>query len=346
MTAALHIVDPGTATTIQDLGRVGYQRFGVPVSGALDLVALAAANIVVGNPAESAALEIHYRGPTLEIQAASVRLAVAGTSAVLGIESADGRQRKIGPFESVTVFRGSRVKSIAGSQSPTAYLAVAGGFDLAPVLGSRATYRRARLGGLKGDLLKCGDLIELNLDSAPEGGEVILPDITLPVPTCIRIVPGPQDDHFTSKAVATFLQERYKVSVDSDRMGLRLQGPQLAHRAGYDISSDAIPPGGIQVPGDGQPVILLADRQTTGGYPKIATVISADIPALARLMPGAEITFERIGIDDAQRVRRRLFRNIALWPGQLVPIRKGPVIDHAALNGANLISGVSDGRAA
>jgi biotin-dependent carboxylase-like uncharacterized protein len=342
---ALRVISPGLNTTVQDRGRTGYQRFGIPVSGALDVVALAAANVVVGNAPGEAALECLYQGPLLEIAAERARLAAAG-GAVLEVTEPGGlKTRQVPALESVTLARGARVRVVMTGPGISAYLAAEGGLDVPPVMGSRATYVRAGIGGRDGRALRAGDAVPLAHNEARERDEARLPGVELGLPDRVHVVLGPQDDHFTEAALQEFLQAAYTVTPASDRMGLRLSGPRLEHAKGYNIVSDGIPPGGIQVPGDGQPIVLLADRQTTGGYPKIATVMSADLPALGRVGPGARVRFAAVAVAEAERARRRLEAEIAAWPSRLESVRTGPSLDQDKLAEVNLVSGVVDADA-
>lgn len=344
MTAALRVLTPGLMTTLQDLGRPGYQSLGVPVSGALDCVGLAAANVLVGNPPDAAALEIAYQGPAFAVEAAGARIALAGAQTSIRIEQPNHEPRTLTALQSVRVTRGQIVRIGALTGSAVAYLAVEGGFDVPPVLGSRSTYTRAAIGGFEGRALRAGDVLRLNLADAAEREEQMLHALDLAPPPRIRVVLGPQDDYFTEEARRTFLAAPYTVTPASDRMGQRLDGPPLAHARGFNIISDGIAPGAIQVPGNGLPIILLADRQTTGGYPKIATVISADLPPLGRLAPGAKIAFEAVGIDAAEAARRQLAQLIDGLPQRLEPVRRTASIDAAKLLSANLVSGMVDAR--
>lgn len=341
MTAALRVVVAGLATTIQDTGRSGFQRQGVPVSGALDRVSLAAANIVVGNAAGAAGIEMLYQGAAFEVVADSARVAVAGAGAKVAITHGDGASSSIESGESITVRRGTQIKVAIPGPGIAAYLAVAGSFDVPAVMGSRATYARAAIGGIDGRRLAAGDRVPLALSTAPSGGERRLPIPSLGPPTVARVVAGPQDDHFSRAAWETFLAASWRVLPMSDRMGLRLDGPMIAAEKGHDIVSDGIALGAIQVPGDGRPIVLLADRQTTGGYAKIATVISADVPALGRLAPGMAIRFTAVDVAEAEAARRKLDAEIARWPGLLVDVAGGTP-DTARLLAANLIDGVVD----
>jgi biotin-dependent carboxylase-like uncharacterized protein len=336
MSRHLRVVAPGLATTVQDLGRRGHQRLGIPVSGALDAVALALANSAVGNPVGQAALECLYQGPTLEVVADRVRVAVAGAGAALDV-MIDGQTQRVPAAQSITLPRAATLRVVLLAPAVSAMLAVAGGIAVEPVMGSRATYARARLGGFAGRALRTGDLVPVGAASLHGPDHRI--DVRLPLPSTIRVVLGPQDDYFSSGSIAAFLSTPYTLTTASDRMGHRLTGAELSGGKGFNIVSDSVPPGAIQVPGDGQPIILLADRQTTGGYPKIATVISADIPALGRIGPGAVLRFQAVTIAAAELAARAVAEAQADWRVESVD---GDGIE-ARLLAANLISGVVDG---
>lgn len=308
MTGALQVLASSSICMLQDLGRIGQQRFGVPVSGALDTVSLRIANALVGNPDGKAALEMFYKGPTLEVAAESVRVASIG--AALEIVSREA-SRTVPAGQSVRLLRGERLKVSACEASLVAYLAVEGGFALPGFLGSLSTFVRAGLGGIDGRTLKKGDALPLALASAPERDERRAPAWDLAPPASVRVVFGPQEDYFSERGNRTFIESTYTVSLQSDRMGLRLEGPALEHAKGFNIVSDGTAPGSIQVPGNGLPIVLLADRPTTGGYPKIATVASADLPALGRLRPGAKIGFDAVSVEQAEAARRELETRIA-----------------------------------
>jgi biotin-dependent carboxylase-like uncharacterized protein len=347
MTPALRVIAPGLMTTLQDLGRRGYQHLGVPVSGALDPVCLQAANLLAGNAPGIGALEIAYQGPTLAVEADSVRIACAGGQAAVDILGPDGGAgQRLGPFESARLVRGQTLKIGALSGSAILYLAVEGGLAVAPVMGSQSTLTRGGIGGFAGRALQAGDILPLNRPSAPEREEIMLPPLDLSPPGRVRVVLGPQDDHFTPAGLATLLASPYTISRASDRMGMRLDGPTLEHSAkGYNIVSDGIAPGSIQVPGNGLPIVLLADRQTTGGYPKAATVISGDLPALGRMMPGATISFAAVDVDTAERAARELARSHTELPSRMVAVARRQTIDVDRLLAVNLISGAVDARA-
>jgi biotin-dependent carboxylase-like uncharacterized protein len=347
MTAALRVIAPGLMTTLQDLGRRGYQHLGVPVSGALDPVCLRCANLLAGNAPGTGALEIAYQGPTLAVEADSVRIATAGGQGQIEILAPDGGAGvRLAPFESVRLVRGQTLRIGALSGSAILYLAVEGGLAVPPVMGSQSTLTRGSIGGYKGRALQAGDVLPLNQPSAPEREEMMLPPLDLSPPRRVRVVLGPQDDHFTPAGLATLLGSPYTISRASDRMGMRLEGPPLEHSAkGYNIVSDGIAPGSVQVPGNGLPIVLLADRQTTGGYPKAATVISADLPALGRMMPGAAISFAAVDVEAAERAARELAQAMAELPARMIPVARRHAIDVDRLLAENLISGAVDARA-
>ena len=342
----LIVVVPGLATTIQDAGRPGWQRFGVPVSGALDRIAHAAANIVVGNSPDTAAIECLYAGCTLSVGTIPVRCAAAGAGASLDIELPGTEQiRRVPALESFTAPPGSRISLRLGGPSISAYLAIEGGIATPPVLGSRSTYVRAGLGGIDGRRLAEGDAIPCASPESPASThrrEMRVPHLDLAPPQSVRVVLGPQDDRFTADAIATLSSATYAVATASDRMGLRLEGAPLEHTDGADILSDGIAPGAIQVPGSGLPIIMLADRQTTGGYTKIATVISSDVPALGRIGPGTKIRFEVIDVETAEAAARQLAATISAWPRLLQPVASHLADIERALRERNLVSGVID----
>jgi len=341
MSAHLRVIAPGLATSVQDTGRFGYQRFGVPTAGVLDRVAMAAANTIVGNEPDMAVLEMLYLGPTLEVAAGSVRVACVGLGA--GMEVTEGQTtRQVPALESARLGIGARLRVMVGRNAMSCVLAIEGGFALPAVMESRSTFVRAGIGGFEGRALAAGDLLPLALEEAEARDEVRLPDLDLALPSRVRVVLGPQDDYFTPSAIETFLSEPYEVTRAADRMGLRLSGTPLAHAKGYNIVSDGIATGSIQVPGDGQPIILLADRQTTGGYPKIATVASVDLPVLGRVGPGTKLQFEAVSIEVAEDLRRAQAGIEAGWRQQLEPANAVKGVRDASLYDANLISGVAD----
>jgi UPF0271 protein len=336
---ALRILQPGPQTTVQDLGRFGFQALGVPSCGALDPVALRLANRLVGNAEGAAALECRLIGPGFEVRGGSVRLALAGASASIEIEM-DGDTRLVPAWRAITVPAGAIVRISALRGSGCAVLAVAGGLDVPAALGSHSTDLKGGFGGHQGRSLRADDIIGVNRAS-PDG-----PDLELPSPPSLefagtlRVVLGPQSDAFTAEGLSAFLDTPYEVSREADRMGMRLIGPALSFVRSADIASDGIATGSIQVPGSGQPIILLADHQTIGGYAKIATVISADLPMAGRLLPGASIRFRAVSVHEAEEARRALERDVVRLIESMAPAREAASIDETALFSANLISGV------
>ncbi|NIR32617.1 MAG: biotin-dependent carboxyltransferase family protein [Gammaproteobacteria bacterium] len=344
MRPTLKVVAPGTHTTVQDLGRFGYQNLGVPVSGALDSLSLRIANLLVGNPQGTPVLEILYQGPTLEVHAESVRVALTGSDA--GLEIPGQGSGLTASWRSLCLRRGETLRIPTLEDSACAYLAVAGGFALEPCLGSVSTYVRGGIGGYRGRALQHGDALPLQVAEAPPRGErrMRLPPRRPGCPT-LKVVLGPQRDYFTDAAVDALLESVYVVSAESDRMGMRLKGPRLEHRDNYNLISDALPLGAIQVPGSGQPILLLNDRQTTGGYPKIATVASADCWLAGRARPGDVMRFRAVSVEEAERSRReqearlRVLENTALVPASPTPTG----LDLEALYRENLVSGLWHG---
>jgi antagonist of KipI len=286
--AAVLVIKPGMLTTVQDAGRWGFQARGVPVAGPMDPVSHRLANALVGNARDAALLEITLLGPELEFEDERL-VAVAGADFELLL---DGRPAP--PHAPFTVSAGSHLRFGARRLGARAYLAVSGGITVAPVLGSRATHLISGMGGVLGRALVGGDRLPLGDPSrrqgtalAPQNAVVALPDRR----AILRVLAGPQADHFAPGALDLLQSAPYLVGPQSDRMGYRLDGPKLTHLRGADIISDATPLGVLQVPASGQPILLMADRQTAGGYPKIATVIAADMALAGQLAPADTITF-------------------------------------------------------
>lgn len=326
---SLLVLRPGLMSTLQDAGRFGYLDRGVPPSGALDPDLLAVANRLCGNKTTDAGLELIGQGPSLEVTGESVRVSIAGDAAL----RIDGQT--VASWRSFTLQRGQRIEIGAIARTRAAYLAVTGGFDALQILGSRSTLTRANI-GLR---LQTGLAPAMQNDAAPQGPDLFLPNPDFSPPASLRVIEGPQSDAFTEEARQRFFESSWRVGDLSDRMGLRLAGPRLSHATGPDIPTEGLVKGCIQVPGDGQPILLLCDHQTTGGYAKIACVISADLPAAGRLMPGGAIRFQPVSWAEAKAA---LIDSQQRLEALLETIRPLAVFDEAALLASNLVSGAVD----
>lgn len=295
----LAIDSGGLLTTVQDLGRWGFQGKGMPVAGAMDRQSLRLGNVLVGNPIGAAALEITVLGPKLTVTDGEGLLAVTGADLGLTINN-----RSVPMWEALFVTAGD-VITFSGPKGKgcRAYLCLSGGLDVPLVMGSRSTYLRGKIGGYRGRALKTGDCLRTNAASLVQAGMgFACPEPLRPLfapSTPLHVVLGPQDKAFTPSGVETFLSASYVISNEADRMGYRLEGPAIEHASEADIISDAIPLGSIQIPGQGRPICMLADRQTTGGYTKIAVLASPDIGALAQRLPGETVRFKAIAFDEA-----------------------------------------------
>lgn len=294
----LEIIESGLLTTVQDAGRVGWARYGVPPSGPMDRAAFAAANALVGNPPDAAGLEITLAGPVLRVPRECL-IAVCGADFDLRVGSLP-----VPTWHAVYVRAGRMVTFGVRRSGARAYLAVSGGIVVSSFLGSRATYVQGGFGGLEGRALRAGDRLPLGGSAvrhpAQRAGRA-WPEDRRPAYAAspvLRVILGPQDDHFTRKGTATFLENAYVIAPESDRMGYRLSGAAVAHRGTTGIASDGVVMGSVQVPPDGQPIVMMADHQTTGGYPKIATVIQADLPLLAQCLPGDIVRFRAVNLDE------------------------------------------------
>jgi biotin-dependent carboxylase-like uncharacterized protein len=335
MSGALEVVAAGPGSTLQDRGRFGHQRFGVSTAGAADPLLLAASNALVGNDAYEGAVEFTLVGDTYEVAAESCRIAVAGESYL----TIDGQPHL--SWTSHRLTRGQRFRIGALASGARGYLAVAGGFDAAPVLGSVSTHLRSGLGGFSGRRLGPGDRLPLKLAEAPQEPERTLdPRRILACSNVLRVVLGPQQSHFTEAGVATFLESEFTVTAEADRMGYRLDGPAVEHADGFNIISDGIPLGAIQVPGTGRPIVLLADRQTTGGYPKIACLIAPDVAALSQFRPGAKLRFQAVSVEEATDAHRAFAELIGNLPALVETAIPGGILDSERLLSLNLIDGM------
>jgi antagonist of KipI len=295
----LLVQEPGPLTTVQDLGRFGHLRVGIPTSGPMDRDAFVLGNRLVGNPDGAAGLECTLVGPRLELTDDRL-VAVTGADVAPTLNGAAMPAWQAVPAKAGDVLRLGPARS-----GVRAYLAVAGGLATPPVLGSRATYVRGRLGGLEGRALRKGD--RLPLGAAARGPARRVRAARVPAygaEITVAVILGPQDDQFTVAGIDAFLSGPYELLPQSDRMGARLKGPFIEHTRGHDIVSDGVPMGGIQVIGEGQPIVLLADRQSAGGYTKIATVCSFDLGRIAQLKPGGRLTFRRVTVAEAHAMLR------------------------------------------
>lgn len=320
----MKIVKGGLLTTVQDLGRYGHQKIGVTPAGAMDAFSLRLANILVGNPQEAAALEITLQGPVVEFTSDAL---VAVTGAELAPKIAD---LELPQARAVAVRGGSALTFGRRVSGCRAYLAVAGGIDVPVVMGSRSTDLRAAMGGHEGRALGAGDRVAVGPLSAPAKKilQALSSDDPLPfaltrrhvdgteeraraTPRAIKCVRGPHFDHLTATGKDAFFGERFRVSTQADRMGYRLTGPDLSASRRRELLSSAVTTGAVQLPPGGEPIVLMADRQTTGGYPVIAQVITADLPLVAQLRPGDDISFVETGMAGAQAALRAQHRVLA-----------------------------------
>ncbi|WP_077619979.1 biotin-dependent carboxyltransferase family protein [Bacillus sinesaloumensis] len=291
------VLKKGLYTTFQDLGRYGYQQFGVVTSGAMDSYSSQLANLLVGNPRGEAVLEITMLGPTLRVEADRATIVVSGANLSMTVND-----NKAPLWKSFDVKKGDIIKfgkPISGTRS---YLAVAGGFKAEKVLGSKSYYAKAMLG----TEIKDGDILYGQVSRIQQNRGLarhLIPKFEKEI--TVRSIPGPHENYFTDDAIQQFFSETF-IAVQGDRMGYRLKGEKpLQHKQQLEIPSDAIPLGGIQVPSSGEPIILLADRQTTGGYPRVATVISVDMYKIAQLATGGKVRFMRSSIEQAHELYKK-----------------------------------------
>ena len=290
----------GLLTTVQDYGRMGHQQQGFHVCGVMDRHSYWVANLLVDNTDKEAVIEFTVMGPTLYFT----------TDTVIAITGGDFNPRingeSIPMYQAVEVHKGDELETDFCKSGTWGYIAFAGGLDVPVVMGSRSTDLKCRLGGLEGRKIQDGDKIEFHTEvktlpmmkerkiEKVDFGEEVVP---------LRVTMGPQDDYFTEAGINTFLNENFQITHECDRMGYRLDGPVIEHNElGADIVSDGIAKGAIQVTGKGQPIIMLSDRQTTGGYTKIANVISVDIPKLVQCKYPQKVCFNAIDVETAQRL--------------------------------------------
>ena len=327
----LRVIDCGSGTTVQDRGRFGLRRFGVPASGTMDIESAALANALAGNPPETACVEFQMAGGRFAVEDGQAIVALSGPGCVLrigGDSVPDGCSAMCGP--------GDVVEAGPVRDGVFAYLAVGGGFDLPEMMGSLSVHRRSGIGGRA---LAPGDLLPFR---APERGKLSASSPAAAPAGPVRLVLGPQDDHFAAEALELLSGSPFVVRPDSDRMAYRLDGPRLPHEGEANIVSDGVLPGSIQVPGDGIPTVLLRDCQTTGGYPKIATVISADLGRLAQVAPGGTVRFSSVTPGEAVEAARDAARRLRARIAAIRDPRTEPTTE--SLLGTNLVGGVTDGR--
>ena len=294
---SITVLNPGLMTTVQDQGRIGYQQFGVSVSGVMDPRAAAVANMLVGNDEKEAVLECTMMGPHLQFNQANC-IAITGGDLMPTIDG-----KPVPNYTAIKVEAGQVLKFTMPKAGCRAFIAFAGGLDIPEVMGSRSTYMKAKIGGVEGRKLAKDDVIGFRAPKAELKNMNFRSMASEFVPRkeyTIRVVLGPQDDYFTDAGIQTFLSQVYTVTAEFDRMGCRLEGEAIAHKEGGDIISDGIAFGAIQVPSSGKPIIMLGDRQTTGGYTKIANVISVDFRILAQLKQGDKVRFEQVSVKFAQ----------------------------------------------
>ncbi|MFF2752753.1 biotin-dependent carboxyltransferase family protein [Psychrobacillus sp. NPDC058041] len=310
---SVRVLNSGLLTTIQDIGRFGSQKYGVIVSGAMDIYSLRLANLLVGNRENEAALEITLYGATLQFDEDTV-VAITGGDFLTTI---DGIIVPI--WRPVLIKKKSILKFNSAIKGCRAYVAIAGGVNIPEIMGSKSTYLRAKLGGFdgralqKGDILPIGDRNKLNneikkyIETNTISWSINLNElISFKSDQTIRVLKGTEFDRFDKESQKTFFEHPYSVTLQSDRMGYRLEGTPISLSNNFDLISEGVTFGTIQIPPNGQPIILMADRQTTGGYPKIGQVITADLPSLAQLQPRAIIRFKEITLEEAENI---LFQN-------------------------------------
>lgn len=329
--SALEVVSCGPATSVQDAGRFGAQRYGLVPSGAMDRRSLAVANCLAGNAGVDAAIEIGPLGAIFTAHSGDIRLALSGAA-----RNATIADRAVAWNQTTILHDGETLKLAPARSGVFSYLAIEGGIRGDPVFGSLSVTARSGLGSPFPRPLQAGDRIEVgNAQPAAHERRLDLP----PTPGGpIRVVMGPQDDEFgTTREL--FLGSDWSVSVTSDRMGYRLEGPRLTHDQGHNIVSDGTVDGSIQVPGSGQPIVLMKDRGTTGGYPKIATVITADLGRMAQTQPGQTVRFQSISIAAAQAEARAFHLFLQSLPNWIIRARDGG-LDITALQDANVAGAV------
>ena len=297
----IRVLKAGMLTTVQDLGRTGYQSQGFSVAGVMDVRSFKIANLLLDNPENEAVLEFTLIGPTLQFTSETI-IAITGGDFTPTVNG-----EPVPMYEAVYVNRGDILKFGSARTGSRGYIAFSSYLDIPVVMGSRCTNLKSKIGGFKGRKLKDEDYIGFRMKRRYLPyflSRKLKPDDFSAESETLRVVLGPQDDMFSKQGIDTFLSQEYTVTSDFDRMGCRLEGPFIAAKDTVDMISDGIAYGSVQVPSHGKPIILLADRQTTGGYPKIATVASVDIPKLVQRKTDHRIRFTAISVQEAQKLYR------------------------------------------
>ncbi|MFS0574125.1 biotin-dependent carboxyltransferase family protein [Sporosarcina sp. 179-K 3D1 HS] len=305
----IHVLHPGALATIQDKGRYGYQQFGVIVSGAMDSYSMRIANWLVGNTDNEGALEVTMFGTSLQFEKDGV-IAITGADLTALL---DGMPAPT--WRPILVRKGSILKFKAAKKGSRAYIAIAGGFNIPEVMGSKSTYLKAGIGGFHGRAIQKGDRLAFG-SAFSRQNQAVLDQLKISPAKWsvrydevlrfgkeqkIRVVHGTEFDRFDEASRHRLVNESYTLTTDADRMGFRFKGPSLSLEDKFELLSEGVTYGTVQIPSNGQPIILMADRQTTGGYPKIAQVISADLPTLAQLQPNANVRFQAISFEEAEQ---------------------------------------------
>lgn len=315
--AVLEVVACGPLASIQDHGRIGLARLGIPRSGAMDPLALGLANALVGNAPGEGAVEMAWLGLTLRARRGPVAVAVTGAPEFV---RRDGRAEV--DHTTIVLETGETLEIGRAVRGVFMYLAIGGGFDIAPVLASRSLYARAGVGGLNGRGLQPGDVLSTRGQPAATAGRLVAAAIEIDVAPVLRVLPGPEAGLFSPDAVAALLSSPFAVTDLCDRMAYRLAGPPLQRRVVGDLVSTGTVPGAVQVPPDGQPLVLMADCQTVGGYPRIATVVSSDLRRLAQCRPGTAVRFEVVDVAEAHRLLRE--ERARQWRMRSAPATRSP----------------------
>ncbi|OLN23639.1 KipI antagonist [Domibacillus antri] len=312
---SIKVIRPGLLASIQDLGRYGYQKYGVIVSGAMDSFSLRMANLLVGNQEGEAAIEVTMMGTSLQFEEDSL-IAITGGNLGPVIEGAS-----VPLWRPVFIKKGSILQFTACQSGCRAYVAAAGGFEIPEVMNSKSTYLRGGIGGFDGRALQAGDVLPIQHKTREasrlfhylkkELGERSFQSVDWYVPAghllnagerIVRVIKGAEFERFSSSSKASFFDQSFQITHQSDRMGYRLSGPKLQLEQSFELLSEAVAEGTIQVPQAGNPIVLLADRQTTGGYPRIAQIASVDLPVVAQLKPGAKLRFTEISLEEAEQL--------------------------------------------